>query len=314
MFCPNCGSKLEDDANFCTNCGYKIGTPLTGAETPAGEANTQAQASQQGASDNGAQAQANYQAAAGGNTQANQQAAGGDVHFQASQQASSNTGAQAQAKPKRDWSLPLIDNEKLPAGIRNMPAHNFNALALIGAIVGLVLGLISLVFLIPVNTDIGDMPLVMRTGKGAIAIYVIFLLLFIAGLVLTVTTEVLGGIHWARKADYRGLVAVLIANFVEFIMMFVMIPTLNFFSKVSTMMTHESEQIDYIGSQILNEIGISDDVYIKVPSIAAGIVMIVISIAVIVVIAKFTAPDSVDKGSNSSNSGSIDDPVETVNI
>ena len=24
MFCPNCGTKLEDDAVFCTSCGIQL--------------------------------------------------------------------------------------------------------------------------------------------------------------------------------------------------------------------------------------------------------------------------------------------------
>lgn len=288
MFCPNCGSKLEDDANFCTNCGYKIGAPLTGAEN-AGPAEAEAQ---QAAPANNAQEQTNQQRAGNAGSQAGDQ----------------------KSAPKRDWSLPLIDNEKLPAGIRNMPAHNFNALALIGAIVGLVLGLISLVFLIPVH---GGIPLDMGIGGGAIAVYVVFLVLFIAGLILTVTTEVLGGIHWARKADYRGLVAVLIANFVEFIMMFVMIPSLNFFSRVSNLVSGGgSGQLEDLADYIDYGMDAIDAIasYVHAPSIAAGIVMIVISIAVIVVIAKFTAPDPVDKGPDNGSAGSNNDPVETVNI
>lgn len=245
MFCPNCGTKLEDDANFCTNCGYKIGSPMT-EEQPRANAQTNANA----------------------NVQFNQKAA-----------------------PKRDPNKPLIDNEKLPEKIRNMPAQKFNTLAIWSAVVGLVLGVISLVFLIPVENG---MPLLLKTEGGAIAIYIIFLLLFIAGLIMTVITEGLGGIHFARKADYKGLPVVLIANFVEFIMMFFMIPTLSFFSKVSSVLMRGANSYysdDLIGLVEAAYDGLSATA--NIPSIAAGIVMIVISIAVIVVIAKFTAPDPV---------------------
>lgn len=245
MFCPNCGTKLEEDANFCTNCGYKIGSPMT-AEQP----------------------KTNAQSNANANVQFSQKAA-----------------------PKRDPNKPLIDNEKLPAGIRNMPAQKFNTLAIWSAVVGLVLGLISLVFLIPVDNG---MPLLIKTGGGAIAIYIVFLILFIAGLIMTVVTEGLGGIHFARKADYKGLPIVLIANFVEFIMMFFMIPTLSFFSKVSSVLMRGANSYysdDLIGLVEATYDGLSATA--NIPSIAAGIVMIVISVAVIVVIARFTAPDPV---------------------
>lgn len=271
MYCPNCGSKLEDDANFCTNCGYKVGAPLTGENS-------------QGASQSsapGAQTGAQYSAPNAGAAQNTQYTA-------------PNTGAtqnaQAPKSPKLDLSQPLIDNEKLPDGIRNMPAHKFNALAIWSAVVGLVMGIISMVFLIPVDTDFADnVPLIMGTQGGSMAIYIVFLILFIAGLIMTIGTEVLGGIHFARKADYKGLPVVLIANFVEFIMMFFMIPTMNFFSKVSNSLIH-IDDIDSLGE--LFDFGF--DSYSSVstaPSIAAGIVMIVISIAAIVVIAKFTAPE-----------------------
>lgn len=271
MYCPNCGSKLEDDANFCTNCGYKVGAPLTGENSQA--------ASQSSAP--GAQTGAQYSAPNAGAAQNTQYTA-------------PNTGAtqnsQAPKRPKLDLSQPLIDNEKLPEGIRNMPAHKFNALAIWSAVVGLVMGIISMVFLIPVDTDFADnVPLIMGTQGGSMAIYIVFLILFIAGLIMTIGTEVLGGIHFARKADYKGLPVVLIANFVEFIMMFFMIPTMNFFSKVSNSLMH-IDDIDSLG-EIL-DFGIDSYSSISTaPSIAAGIVMIVISIAVIVVIAKFTAPE-----------------------
>lgn len=259
MFCPNCGTKLEEDANFCTNCGYKIGSPMT-EEQP--KANTTANSAPD------AQTNANAQANANAN-----------VQFQ-------NTS------PKRDPNKPLIDNEKLPEGIRNMPAQKFNSLAIWSAVVGLVLGLISLVFLIPINTGYLDhVPLIMGTQGGSIAIYIVFLILFIAGLIMTVVTEILGGIHLARKADYKGLIAVLISNFVEFIMMFFMIPTLNFFSKVSSLIMRGSDVDDFW--ELLGYGADAYSSYSSAPSIAAGIVMIVISIAVIVVIARFTAPDPV---------------------
>lgn len=262
MFCPNCGSKLEEDANFCTNCGYKIGSPMT-------EEQPKANATANSAPD--AQTNFNAQANANANVQFNQT-----------------------SRPKRDPNQPLIDNEKLPEGIRNMPAQKFNTLAIWSAVVGLVLGLISLVFLIPVNTDIGSLPLIMGTAKGAVAIYIVFLLLFIAGLIMTVITEGLGGLHFARKADYKGLPVVLIANFVEFIMMFFMIPTLSFFSKVSSVLMRGANS--YYSDDLLGITQALVDGYsatANIPSIAAGIVMIVISIAVIVVIARFTAPDPV---------------------
>lgn len=257
MYCPNCGSKLEDDANFCTNCGYKVGAPLTGENSQ--------DASQSSAP--GAQTGAQYSAPHTGATQ----------------------NSQAPKSPKLDLSQPLIDNEKLPEGIRNMPAHKFNALAIWSAVVGLVMGIISMVFLIPVD---GGIPLLIETAGGSVAIYIVFLLLFIAGLIMTVGTEILGGIHFARKADYKGLLVVLIANFVEFIMMFFMIPTLNFFSKVSSAVLRGASS--YESEDWLGILGSFYDGYSSVsnaPSIAAGIVMIVISIAVIVVIAKFTAPE-----------------------
>lgn len=285
MYCPNCGSKLEDDANFCTNCGYKVGAPLTGENS-------------QGASQGSAPADAAPGAQAGAqNTQYSAPNAGAQTGAQytapnagtANSAPDAQTNAQAPKAPKLDLSQPLIDNEKLPEGIRNMPAHKFNALAIWSAVVGLVMGIISMVFLIPVN---GGIPLLIETGGGTVAIYIIFLLLFIAGLIMTVGTEILGGIHFARKAGYKGLLVVLIANFVEFIMMFFMIPTLNFFSKVSSAVlrgasSYESE--DWLG--ILDSVINGYSSVSNAPSIAAGIVMIVISIAVIVVIAKFTAPE-----------------------
>ena len=35
MFCPNCGSKLDDDALFCGECGTKIAAPQTAATNAA---------------------------------------------------------------------------------------------------------------------------------------------------------------------------------------------------------------------------------------------------------------------------------------
>lgn len=199
-----------------------------------------------------------------------------------------NQGAKPAQKPAIDFSKPLIDSDKLPEKIRNMPSYQFNSLAFWGAIVGLVLGVISLVFLIKVDTDLGYLPLILETEGGSIAIYIVFLLLFIAGLILTAGTEILGGIHFARKADYKGLPAVLIANLVEFIMMFFMIPTLNFFSKVSSAMIHGASA--YSSNDLW---GMAEALYdglssVKsIPTIAAGIVMIIISAAVIIVIANF---------------------------
>lgn len=286
MYCPNCGSKLEDDANFCTNCGYKVGAPLTGENS-------------QGASQGSAPADAAPGAQAGvQNTQYSAPNAGAQTGAQytapnagtANSAPDAQTNAQAPKAPKLDLSQPLIDNEKLPEGIRNMPAHKFNALAIWSAVVGLVMGIISMVFLIPVDTDFADnIPLIMGTQGGSMAIYIVFLILFIAGLIMTIGTEVLGGIHFARKADYKGLPVVLIANFVEFIMMFFMIPTMNFFSKVSNLLIH-IDDIDSLGEVL--DFGVNSYHSVSnAPSIAAGIVMIVISIAVIVVIAKFTAPE-----------------------
>lgn len=171
-----------------------------------------------------------------------------------------------------------------PSFITNMTASQYSGIAFSGTVLGLLASVMALIFIAPTRTAL---PRIWYTGSaGSSAVASVCMILFIAAIVLNFAAAVFGGIQLGRKAGYPHLIQTLCAVGVDFVALFFLIPTMQYFLNEAQVLNMGFDMNSFFqGIAMAGPETVHDLLrQINTPSVAASIVVLVLSAAAVIVV------------------------------
>lgn len=183
-----------------------------------------------------------------------------------------------------------------PSFITNMTASQYSGIAFSGTVLGLLASVMALIFIAPTRTAL---PRIWYTGSaGSSAVAAVSMILFIAAIVLNFAAAVFGGIQLGRKAGYPHLIQTLCAVGVDFVALFFLIPTMQYFLNEAQVLNMGFDMNSFFqGIAMAGPETVHDLLrQINTPSVAASIVILVLSAAAVIVVLNASLRAPADAG------------------
>ncbi len=204
------------------------------------------------------------------------------------------TELQNQSAPKSDESQKRFFH--WPSFVTNMTASQYSGIAFSGTVLGLLASVLALIFIAPTRTAL---PRIWYTGSaGSSAIAAVSMILFIGAIVLNFAAAVFGGIQLGRKAGYPHLIQTLCAVGVDFVALFFLIPTMQYFLNEAQVLNMGFDMNSFFqGIAMAGPETVHDLLrQINTPSVAASIVILVLSAAAVIVVLNASLRTPADAG------------------
>lgn len=183
-----------------------------------------------------------------------------------------------------------------PAFIRTMTTGDVRNLSLAGLQAALLAALCGVIF---ITQDAEGLPRVFDTGSsGSSAVAAVSMILFIAAIVLNFAAAVFGGIQLGRKAGYPHLIQTLCAVGVDFVALFFLIPTMQYYLNEAQVLNMGFDMNSFFqGIAMAGPETVHDLLrQINTPSVAASIVVLVLSAAAVIVVLNASLRTPADAG------------------